>query len=221
MDTKPNQSFVARQLFSPDSFGRKLSATSSSSQSQSPFESHDNHTTTENKPQSDSPAASKAKASKSHDDHVTSKERSHDDHMTSKEGLQHPPQVQSDPFLRDQDVPAVGRVTPANDISLTFSGWMPRRGDLPRPSSPTAINRVFKVVFIGTPPLSSAHVVHIYLEVIFVVLLLQSGRCYEAEICAILLPLRCSFRWYNVLLKSNFSVFDQKPWTIIRRFDQN
>ena len=28
----------------------------------------------------------------------------------------------------------------------------------------------------------------------FVVLLLQNGRCYEAEICAILLLLRCSFR---------------------------
>ena len=27
----------------------------------------------------------------------------------------------------------------------------------------------------------------------FVAFLLEIGRCYEAEICAILLPLRCSF----------------------------
>ena len=31
----------------------------------------------------------------------------------------------------------------------------------------------------------------------FVVLLLQNGRCYEAEICAILLPLRYAFAWYR------------------------
>ena len=54
----------------------------------------------------------------------------------------------------------------------------------------------------------------------FGVLLLLNGRCYEAEICVILLPLRCSFRWYAVLLKSTFSDFDRKPWTIVRRFDQ-
>ena len=30
----------------------------------------------------------------------------------------------------------------------------------------------------------------------FVVLLLLTGRCYEAEVCTILLLLRCSFRWY-------------------------
>ena len=48
----------------------------------------------------------------------------------------------------------------------------------------------------------------------FVVLLLQNGRCYEAEICAILLLLRCPFRWNPFLTKSNFSDFGQKPWTI-------
>ena len=52
----------------------------------------------------------------------------------------------------------------------------------------------------------------------FVVLLLQNGRCYEAEICGILLLLRCLFRWYPFLPKSKFSDFGQKPWTIIRRF---
>ena len=43
------------------------------------------------------------------------------------------------------------------------------------------------------------------------VLLLLNGRCYEAEICAILLPLRCSFRWYPFWPKSKFSFFGQKP----------
>ena len=55
----------------------------------------------------------------------------------------------------------------------------------------------------------------------FVVLLLQNGRCYEVEICAILLLLRCPFRWNPFLPKSKFSDFGQKPWTIIRRFGRN
>ena len=49
------------------------------------------------------------------------------------------------------------------------------------------------------------------------VLLLHSGRCYEAEICVILFLLRCPFLWYRFLLKSKMSVFGQivqKPWTI-------
>ena len=33
--------------------------------------------------------------------------------------------------------------------SLSLSSWIPRREDLPRPSSPTAVNRVFKVIFLG------------------------------------------------------------------------
>ena len=36
------------------------------------------------------------------------------------------------------------------------------------------------------------------------VLLLHSGRCYEAEICVILFLLRCPFMWYPSLLKSKF-----------------
>ena len=55
----------------------------------------------------------------------------------------------------------------------------------------------------------------------FVVFLLLTGRCYEAEICAILLLFRCSFRWYHFLPQSKFSVFGQKPWTIVRRFGRN
>ena len=47
------------------------------------------------------------------------------------------------------------------------------------------------------------------------VLLLHSGRCYEAEICAILFLLRCPFIWYPFLPKSKFSDFGQKPWTIV------
>ena len=50
------------------------------------------------------------------------------------------------------------------------------------------------------------------------VLLLQSGRCYEAETCTILSPLRCAIAWYSFLLKSKFSDSGQQPWTIIRRF---
>ena len=50
------------------------------------------------------------------------------------------------------------------------------------------------------------------------VLLLHSGRCYKAEICVILFLLRCPFIWYPFRPKS---VFGQKPWTIIRQFEQN
>ena len=55
----------------------------------------------------------------------------------------------------------------------------------------------------------------------FVQFLLQSGRCYKAEICAILFPLRYAIAWYYFLPKSKFSDSGQKPWTIIRRFDRN
>ena len=44
--------------------------------------------------------------------------------------------------------------------------------------------------------------------------LLLAGRCYEAEICAILLLLRCPFVWYPFWPKSKFSVSGRKPWTI-------
>ena len=54
----------------------------------------------------------------------------------------------------------------------------------------------------------------------FVHFLLQSGRCYKAEICIIVFPLRCAIAWYYILPKSNFSVSGQKPWTIIRSFDE-
>ena len=46
-------------------------------------------------------------------------------------------------------------------------------------------------------------------------------KVLEAEICVILLPLMCVFAWYDYLLKSNFSVFGQIPWVIVRRFDRN
>ena len=46
------------------------------------------------------------------------------------------------------------------------------------------------------------------------VLLLYSGRCYEAEIYVILFLLRCPFIWYPFLPKSKFSDFGQKPWTV-------
>ena len=47
---------------------------------------------------------------------------------------------------------------------------------------------------------------------------LFTGRCYEAEICAILLLSRSPFRWYPCFLNSVRSFFGPKPWTIIRRF---
>ena len=53
------------------------------------------------------------------------------------------------------------------------------------------------------------------------VLLLHSGRCYEAEICVILFLLRRPFIRYPFWPKSKISDFGQKPWTIIRRFDRN
>ena len=48
----------------------------------------------------------------------------------------------------------------------------------------------------------------------FEVILLLTGRCYEAEICTILFPLRYSFARYSFLPKPKFSDFGQKPWTI-------
>ena len=45
----------------------------------------------------------------------------------------------------------------------------------------------------------------------FVVFLLKSGMCYEAEIYTNLLLLRCPFRWYPFLPKSKFSDSGQKP----------
>ena len=32
---------------------------------------------------------------------------------------------------------------------------------------------------------------------------------------------RCPIAWHQYLLKSKFSDFGRKPWTIIRRFDRN
>ena len=49
----------------------------------------------------------------------------------------------------------------------------------------------------------------------FAVILLLTGRCYEAEICTILLLLRCPFRWHPFLPKSKISKSGQKPWTIV------
>ena len=50
--------------------------------------------------------------------------------------------------------------------------------------------------------------------------LLLDGRYYEAEICTILFPLRCSLKWYHFLPKSNLTFFGRKLWTIVRGFDQ-
>ena len=52
------------------------------------------------------------------------------------------------------------------------------------------------------------------------VLLLHTGRCYEAEICVILFLFRCPFIWYPFWPKSKFSDFGRKPSTIVRHYDQ-
>ena len=49
------------------------------------------------------------------------------------------------------------------------------------------------------------------------VLLLQNGRCYEAEICAILLLLRRPFRWNPFFAQVKIFIFrpktmDYSPW---------
>ena len=41
-------------------------------------------------------------------------------------------------------------------------------------------------------------------------LLLLTGRCYEAENCAILLPLRYTFAWYPFWAKTKLSVSGSK-----------
>ena len=45
---------------------------------------------------------------------------------------------------------------------------------------------------------------------------LLAVRCYEAQIWTIPFLLRCPFIWYPFWLKSTFSFFGQKPWTIVR-----
>ena len=41
----------------------------------------------------------------------------------------------------------------------------------------------------------------------FVVLLLQNERCYEAEICAILLLLRCPFHWHRLISMDSMNFY--------------
>ena len=53
----------------------------------------------------------------------------------------------------------------------------------------------------------------------FAVILLHSGKCYEAEICGILLFLR----WHSMksfLAKVKYSVSGRKPWTTVHSLNQ-
>ena len=53
------------------------------------------------------------------------------------------------------------------------------------------------------------------------VLLLQIGTCYEAEIFTVLLPLRYAFAWHpSSFTKVKLFISGRKPWIIVRRFDQ-
>ena len=51
------------------------------------------------------------------------------------------------------------------------------------------------------------------------VFLLQSGRCYEAEIFTILFPLRCGIAWYYFLPKSKYSDTGQKPGGVLTEIE--
>ena len=56
----------------------------------------------------------------------------------------------------------------------------------------------------------------------FGVLLLLAGRCYEAEICAILLPFSCAFAWYPFFASQNVQFLaENHGLRIVRRFCQN
>ena len=50
---------------------------------------------------------------------------------------------------------------------------------------------------------------------------LLTGRYYEAGLCAILLPLRCTFGCHSFLLKSKLSISGRKPWSMAMGFEQN
>ena len=55
-------------------------------------------------------------------------------------------------------------------------------------------------------------------EATFLAMLLLAGRCYEAEICAVLLPLRCPFRWHPFAEIKLFSFWPKTIWTIVGGF---
>ena len=48
------------------------------------------------------------------------------------------------------------------------------------------------------------------------VFLIQNRKCYESEICTILLRLRYAFAWYTFVAIVKISVSGKKPWTIVR-----
>ena len=53
------------------------------------------------------------------------------------------------------------------------------------------------------------------------VLLLNAGRCYEAEICAILLPFRIAVAWYEFFPSSKVSVLaENHGLCIVHGFDR-
>ena len=65
-----------------------------------------------------------------------------------------------------------------------------------------------------------------YESFFFVVLLLLIGRCNEAEICTILLPLTCTFAKYIIIYiafdfnQSQITIYSRKPCTIVRGLDR-
>ena len=84
----------------------------------------------------------------SHDSHMTS----HDSHMTNHKSSS-PLNNLTDHILSCSTQPNPhhhsSSFSQSNSASLVVSSWLPHRDNLPRPTSPTAVNRVFKVVFLG------------------------------------------------------------------------
>ena len=82
---------------------------------------------------------------RSHDNHVTSPAN----HVTPSPPSNHINHLANHMLTCSSQVTSHTPTNPTGISSLSLSSWMPRRDDLPRPSSPTAVNRVFKVVFLG------------------------------------------------------------------------
>lgn len=92
--------------------------------------------------------------------HMNSVDSHDDSHMTSRDSHMTNPKSSS-PLnnLADHILSCSTQPNPhhqisssssqSNSTSLVVSSWLPHRDDLPRPTSPTAVNRVFKVVFLG------------------------------------------------------------------------
>ena len=83
---------------------------------------------------------------KSHDTHVTSS----DSHVTKTEPTDTALSHLTNDILTYSN--QVAMTTTDNTAAVSQSTWLPSREDVLRPTSPMAVNRVFKVVFLGKKP---------------------------------------------------------------------